>query len=64
MIGARTPALEWLWRSAAGLVVSVGLWRCLRYRPLGLAIEGRLAWASGRAELLLPDGGSIRVGFG
>ncbi|RRQ24469.1 hypothetical protein D5687_01645 [Guyparkeria sp. SCN-R1] len=59
-VGAHTPPLEWLWRSAAWLVVSGWLWRWLRHRPPGFAIEGRLAWSAGRAEVLLPDGESIR----
>ncbi|MFI9651434.1 hypothetical protein [Guyparkeria halopsychrophila] len=59
-VGAHTPALEWAWRSAAWLVVSGWLWRCLRHRPPGFALEGRLAWSAGRAEVLLSGGESIR----
>ncbi|MCL7751947.1 hypothetical protein LV475_10125 [Guyparkeria hydrothermalis] len=59
-VGGHTPSLEWLWRTAAWLVVSGGLWRWLHYRPPGFAIEGQLAWSAGRAEVLLPSGESIR----
>lgn len=59
-VGAHTTPLEWWWRSAAWLVVSGWSWRLCRHRPPGFAAEGRLAWSGGRAELLLPDGETIR----
>ncbi|MFP4462610.1 MAG: hypothetical protein ACLFO0_02010 [Guyparkeria sp.] len=59
-VGVHTPPLEWLWRTVAWVAVSGWLWRCYRYRPPGFVLEGRLAWSGGFAELLLPDGESIR----
>ena len=59
-VGAHTPPLGWFWRSLAWLAVSGWLWHWLRHRTSGFAIEGRLVWSAGRAEVLLPGGESIR----
>lgn len=59
-VGPHTPPFEWLWRTLAWLLACGWLWRYRGHRPAGFTLEGRLAWASGRIEILLADGESIR----